>query len=166
MRVRSPVRLTLLAVPIAFMTVFLLVPLGLTIVVSFWQRAGLRVRPAFTLLLSRFLPGRAADRSRTQPSRIGRGNSGKPVPRISHRLFLAYKTRPSATRMVLLLLTVPFLINYIIRTFAWTYLLNYLALPNVICVGGSWMLRPQAIAAHDWEAVTAASKQAASLKQD
>jgi len=49
MRVRSPVRLTLLAVPIAFMTVFLLVPLGLTIVVSFWQRAGLRVRPAFTL---------------------------------------------------------------------------------------------------------------------
>ena len=49
MRVRSPVRLTLLAVPIAFMTVFLLVPVGLTIVVSFWQRAGLRVRPAFTL---------------------------------------------------------------------------------------------------------------------
>ena len=49
MRVRSPVRLTLLAVPIAFMTVFLLVPVGLTIVVSFWQRIGLRVRPAFTL---------------------------------------------------------------------------------------------------------------------
>ncbi|MCP3476832.1 bifunctional 4-hydroxy-2-oxoglutarate aldolase/2-dehydro-3-deoxy-phosphogluconate aldolase [Bradyrhizobium sp. CCGUVB1N3] len=40
---------------------------------------------------------------------------------------------------------------------------NYLALPNVICVGGSWMLRPQAIAARDWEAVTAASKQAAGL---
>jgi 2-dehydro-3-deoxyphosphogluconate aldolase/(4S)-4-hydroxy-2-oxoglutarate aldolase len=43
---------------------------------------------------------------------------------------------------------------------------NYLALPNVVCVGGSWMLRPEAIAAHDWEAVTAASKQAARLHSD
>ena len=42
---------------------------------------------------------------------------------------------------------------------------NYLALPNVVCVGGSWMLRPEAIAAHDWEAVTAASKQAARLRK-
>ena len=42
---------------------------------------------------------------------------------------------------------------------------NYLALPNVVCVGGSWMLRPEAIAAHDWEAVTVASKQAARLRK-
>lgn len=41
---------------------------------------------------------------------------------------------------------------------------NYLALPNVICVGGSWMLRSEAIAAHDWEAVTTASRQAARLR--
>lgn len=41
---------------------------------------------------------------------------------------------------------------------------NYLALPNVICVGGSWMLEPEAIAARDWEAVTATSKQAARLR--
>ncbi|MGY8664302.1 bifunctional 4-hydroxy-2-oxoglutarate aldolase/2-dehydro-3-deoxy-phosphogluconate aldolase [Bradyrhizobium sp. UFLA05-109] len=42
---------------------------------------------------------------------------------------------------------------------------NYFALPNVICVGGSWMLSPEAIAARDWEAVTAASKQAAGLQK-
>ena len=40
---------------------------------------------------------------------------------------------------------------------------NYLTLPNVICVGGSWMLRPEAIAMHDWAAVTAASERAARL---
>lgn len=30
---------------------------------------------------------------------------------------------------------------------------TYLALPNVSCVGGSWMLDPAAIAAGDWAAV-------------
>jgi 2-dehydro-3-deoxyphosphogluconate aldolase / (4S)-4-hydroxy-2-oxoglutarate aldolase len=41
---------------------------------------------------------------------------------------------------------------------------SYLALPNVICVGGSWMLKPETIAAHDWAAVTAASMRAAQLR--
>jgi 2-dehydro-3-deoxyphosphogluconate aldolase/(4S)-4-hydroxy-2-oxoglutarate aldolase len=40
---------------------------------------------------------------------------------------------------------------------------SYLALPNVICVGGSWMLKPEIIAARDWGTVTAASKRAAQL---
>jgi ABC-type spermidine/putrescine transport system permease subunit I len=38
--------------------------------------------------------------------------------------FLARKVRADTTQLVLLLFTVPFLINYIIRTFAWTYLLG------------------------------------------
>jgi len=41
---------------------------------------------------------------------------------------------------------------------------SYLALPNVICVGGSWMLKPEVIAARDWAAVTAASQRAAQLR--
>ena len=41
---------------------------------------------------------------------------------------------------------------------------SYLALPNVICVGGSWMLKPEVIAACDWAAVTAASQRAAQLR--
>jgi 2-dehydro-3-deoxyphosphogluconate aldolase / (4S)-4-hydroxy-2-oxoglutarate aldolase len=40
---------------------------------------------------------------------------------------------------------------------------SYLALPNVICVGGSWMLKPAIIAARDWGTVTAASERAAQL---
>lgn len=40
---------------------------------------------------------------------------------------------------------------------------KYLALPNVICVGGSWMLKPEIIAAGDWGKVTAASERAAQL---
>lgn len=41
---------------------------------------------------------------------------------------------------------------------------SYLALSNVICVGGSWMLKPEVIAARDWPAVTAASQRAAQLR--
>ncbi|WP_229779145.1 bifunctional 4-hydroxy-2-oxoglutarate aldolase/2-dehydro-3-deoxy-phosphogluconate aldolase [Pseudomonas matsuisoli] len=37
---------------------------------------------------------------------------------------------------------------------------NYLALPNVMCVGGSWMLDPKWISAQDWESVTQACRKA------
>lgn len=40
---------------------------------------------------------------------------------------------------------------------------DYLALPNVGCVGGSWMLPADAIAARDWERVEALAREAAAL---
>jgi 2-dehydro-3-deoxyphosphogluconate aldolase/(4S)-4-hydroxy-2-oxoglutarate aldolase len=41
---------------------------------------------------------------------------------------------------------------------------TYLKLPNVICVGGSWMVNRATIAAEDWGAITAAAAQAAALR--
>ncbi|WP_432197774.1 bifunctional 4-hydroxy-2-oxoglutarate aldolase/2-dehydro-3-deoxy-phosphogluconate aldolase [Streptomyces sp. bgisy027] len=40
---------------------------------------------------------------------------------------------------------------------------DYLALPNVGCVGGSWMLPADAVAARDWERVEALARAAAAL---
>ncbi|GGY45825.1 bifunctional 4-hydroxy-2-oxoglutarate aldolase/2-dehydro-3-deoxy-phosphogluconate aldolase [Streptomyces djakartensis] len=40
---------------------------------------------------------------------------------------------------------------------------DYLALPNVACVGGSWMLPPDAVAQHDWGRVEALARAAAGL---
>ncbi len=40
---------------------------------------------------------------------------------------------------------------------------KYLALPNVVCVGGSWMLKAETVAAQDWAAIAAASRRAAQL---
>ncbi|MET9427023.1 MULTISPECIES: bifunctional 4-hydroxy-2-oxoglutarate aldolase/2-dehydro-3-deoxy-phosphogluconate aldolase [unclassified Streptomyces] len=40
----------------------------------------------------------------------------------------------------------------------------YLALPNVACVGGSWMLPPDALAARDWGRVESLAREAASLR--
>lgn len=41
---------------------------------------------------------------------------------------------------------------------------GYLALPNVGCVGGSWMLPADAVAARDWGRVEALAREAAGLK--
>ncbi|MFF5784580.1 bifunctional 4-hydroxy-2-oxoglutarate aldolase/2-dehydro-3-deoxy-phosphogluconate aldolase [Streptomyces sp. NPDC012693] len=40
----------------------------------------------------------------------------------------------------------------------------YLALPNVGCVGGTWMLPPDALAARDWGRVEALAREAAGLR--
>jgi len=42
---------------------------------------------------------------------------------------------------------------------------TYLTLPNVICIGGSWMVARKTIAAADWPAITRAAQQAAALNQ-
>jgi 2-dehydro-3-deoxyphosphogluconate aldolase/(4S)-4-hydroxy-2-oxoglutarate aldolase len=42
---------------------------------------------------------------------------------------------------------------------------EFLALPNVACVGGSWLTPPAALAAADWEAITALAKQANALRR-
>ena len=41
----------------------------------------------------------------------------------------------------------------------------YLALPNVGCVGGSWLAPEAALAAHDWAAITALAREAAALRR-
>ncbi len=41
---------------------------------------------------------------------------------------------------------------------------EWLALPNVICVGGSWVAPRAAIAAGDWDAITAHARKAADLR--
>jgi len=40
---------------------------------------------------------------------------------------------------------------------------DYLALPNVVCVGGSWVAPAEAVRAGDWDRITALAKQAAAL---
>jgi len=41
---------------------------------------------------------------------------------------------------------------------------QYLALPNVVCVGGSWITPPRLLAAKDWPAITALARGAAALR--
>lgn len=43
---------------------------------------------------------------------------------------------------------------------------DYLSLPNVVCAGGSWIATRQMIDDHDWDGITAASKEAVALYRD
>jgi 2-dehydro-3-deoxyphosphogluconate aldolase / (4S)-4-hydroxy-2-oxoglutarate aldolase len=42
---------------------------------------------------------------------------------------------------------------------------SYLALPNVVCVGGSWVAPNEAIAAGDWNRIETLARQAAALRK-
>ena len=42
---------------------------------------------------------------------------------------------------------------------------DFLALPNVACVGGSWLTPPDAIAAGDWGRITALARETAALRR-
>jgi len=42
---------------------------------------------------------------------------------------------------------------------------EYLALPNVVCVGGSWVAPPEAVRAGDWDRVTRLAREAAGLRR-
>ena len=43
---------------------------------------------------------------------------------------------------------------------------SYLALPNVLCVGGAWVVPTDAVRAGDWGRITALAKAAAALRQE
>ncbi|KLT72451.1 2-dehydro-3-deoxyphosphogluconate aldolase [Neisseria arctica] len=42
---------------------------------------------------------------------------------------------------------------------------EYLALPNVLCVGGSWLTPKEAVKNKDWDTITRLAKEAAALKR-
>jgi ABC-type spermidine/putrescine transport system permease subunit I len=118
-------RLALLSLPILFLAVFLVAPLALAFAVSFWQRVGFRIRPAFRFdAYVDFFSG-------VRLFVLERGLAvAAEVTAISLLIaypvayFLARRAPPAAARIVLALFTLPFLVNYIIRTFSWSWLLE------------------------------------------
>jgi ABC-type spermidine/putrescine transport system permease subunit I len=113
----------LLALPVVFVAFLLIVPLGLTLIISFWERTGPKIRPAFTVKsYEAFFDGArlvVLERSLIVAAEVTVIGLLLAYP-IAY--FLAMRVRKSAARTVLLLFTVPFLVNYVLRTFAWTWL--------------------------------------------
>ena len=114
-------RQVLLWLPVVFVTAFLVVPLGLTIVISFWERAGLKFEPAFSFAAyvtiaegARFVVLKRSLIVAVEATMLSLAIA-YPIA-----YFLARKAQPRSARLVLLLFTMPFLINYIVRNVAWT----------------------------------------------
>lgn len=126
-------RNVLLISPVIFMTTFVVGPILIMVAVSFWQRQGFTVVPAFQLeAYAEFLGGvRTAVLSRTiATSFFATALSVLLAYPIAY--YLARMSGPKLVRIVLMLLTIPFLINYIIRNFAWAYLLGRNGPINVV----------------------------------
>ena len=136
-------RKTLLALPLLFTTVFLLLPLGLTVAISFWERVGLRVVPAFTLhSYTDFFSGvrfAVLGRSLLVAAEVTLVGLLIAYP-IAY--MLALKASRQTTRLVLLLFTIPFLINHVIRTFSWSYLLSRSGPVNQVAIALGLTDRP------------------------
>ncbi|MDG4898395.1 ABC transporter permease [Mesorhizobium sp. WSM4976] len=115
----------MLTIPIFFSLAFVIGPLAIMVVVSFWARQDFTIVPAFQInAYAEFLGGvRTAVLQRTVlTSFLATALSLVIAYPIAY--LLARLSRPAVTRIVLLLLTIPFLINYIIRNFAWAFLLG------------------------------------------
>lgn len=114
-----------LGLPLAVVAVLILGPLAITFVVSFWEKKGLGMAPAFSLDSYRlFFEGVRLE--------VLRRSFLVATVATAMMLLLAYpiayivatRVRPELTRAVLFLFAVPFLVNYIVRTFAWADLLG------------------------------------------
>ena len=118
-------RQALLGLPLLFVAAFLIIPLALTIIVSFWERAGLKFRPAFSLAsYVTIMEGARLDVLVRSIIVAVEATAISLLLAYPIAYFLARKARPAATRIVLVLFTIPFLINYIVRNVAWTGLLG------------------------------------------
>ena len=117
-------RIVLLALPVMFVAMFLIAPLALAFAISFWQRVGFRIRPAFRLdAYLDFLSGVrlfVLERGVLVAAEVTAISLVLAYP-IAY--FLCFRVRREAARVVLVLFTLPFLVNYIIRTFSWSWLL-------------------------------------------
>src|SRR5689334_22868854 len=140
---RGVLRKALLALPLLVITVFLILPLGLTVVISFWERVGLRIVPAFTLhsYVDFFSGVRFAvlGRSLLVAAEVTLVGLLVAYP-IAY--MLALKASRQTTRLVLLLFTIPFLVNHVIRTFSWSYLLSRSGPVNQIVIALGLADRP------------------------
>ena len=121
--------------PLVFVGIFLIVPLGVTVMVSFWEREGLKFRPALTLKsYETIIDGARLDVLVRSIAAAVEATALSLLIAYPIAYVLARKTSPALARIVLLLFTVPFLINYVVRNVAWTGLLGRTGTINAFLV--------------------------------
>lgn len=118
-------RVAAVAGPVVLVAVLILGPLSLMAVVSFWTKSGFSMKPDFSFkAYETFLGGvRFSIFLRSLWVAV---SSTAIMLLVAYPLayFIARHVRADAVRSVLFLFSVPFLVNYILRTFAWADILG------------------------------------------
>lgn len=134
---------SLFLLPMLFVAGFLLVPVGLTLVISFWDRRGFSLHPALSLAAyTEFFSGvrlEVLEISLVLAIVVTLLGLILAYP-VSY--FLAYRVRPHTSQTWLFLLSVPFVINPIIRNFALAYILGRTGPVNTILISLGIVNRP------------------------
>jgi len=140
---RQLARAVVLGMPLALIVVLILGPLAITLVVSFWQKVGFSMRPAISF------ENYAAFFSGTRLNVLLR-SIWVGVSSAALMLLLAYpiayliatRLRAGLVRPVLFLFAVPFLVNYVVRTFSWSEILSRTGSVNTTLVALGIAERP------------------------
>ncbi len=115
----------LIWLPPVFITLTAIVPLVLTVIVSFWRKDGLEIEPALSLAsYQEFLGGARREallRTFTMAIVVTIVGSLIAYP-IAYQI--ARRSKPAVAQLILLAITLPFLVNYLIRSFAWAEILG------------------------------------------
>ena len=130
------VRAATLGLPLACLAAFILGPLAVTFAVSFWRKTGFTMKPDFVLAnYAQFFAG--ARLEVLERSLWVAASATVIMLLIAYPIayFIARRVPPAYTRPVLFLFAVPFLVNYILRTFAWADILARNGPVNDLLVG-------------------------------
>jgi ABC-type spermidine/putrescine transport system permease subunit I len=115
----------LFGLPLLVLAVLVIGPLLITLMVSFWQKKGLGMSPGFSLeSYALFFDG---PRLQVLLESFWTAASATllMLPLAYGVAYLAaFHLRPTAARLILFLFAAPFLVNYIVRTFAWADILS------------------------------------------
>ena len=128
MRSRQTVRIAeagVLGAPFVLVALLILGPLAATLIVSFWRKSGFSMKPDF--VLDNYAELVSGTRLEVLLESLLVAATATPIMLIIAypiAYFVARRVPVSAVRPVLFLFAAPFLVNYILRTFAWADILS------------------------------------------
>jgi ABC-type spermidine/putrescine transport system permease subunit I len=140
---RQALRFAALGLPLLVIAALILGPLLITLAVSLFEKRGFWIRPALTLDAYRlFFDGVRLE--------VLERSLWVALSSTALMLLIAYpiaylvtlRIRPELTRTFLFLFAVPFLVSYIVRTFAWADLLSRTGFVNRMLIGSGLIREP------------------------
>lgn len=136
-------RAVLLGLPLALIALFVVGPLLITLMVSFWEKKGLGISPGFSLKsYALFFSGVRVD-VLFESFWMAVSATLLMLPLAYGIAYLAaFRLQPTAARVVLFLFAAPFLVNYIVRTFAWAGILSRNGVVNSTLIGAGFIDQP------------------------
>jgi ABC-type spermidine/putrescine transport system permease subunit I len=140
---RQALRVGALGLPLLAIAVLILGPLLITLAVSLFEKRGFWIRPALSFEAYRLFFDGVRLEVLERSFWVALSSSALMLL-IAYPIayLVTYRVRPELTRALLFLFAVPFLVSYIVRTFAWADLLSRTGFVNRLLIGSGLVREP------------------------